>query len=200
MKTALNLVAALALVAGVMLAGGCDTKVSDYRAEKFQEIKSKVEHEPAWVYLMQKVLDERHKSVRAKSIEVEDVVIQTLGDDESVKRDLSNLKSIDVKFRVTWDGAFHKDGFTCSTFVFDKDWNLKRIIPGETNAKIDLVGNPEKKQGSVSQVLQDAKAKVGEVVEATKSKWEEIKPQVKEEMDRLEMQVDAALKQIANEL
>lgn len=195
MKTTFHLVVALSLLLGLMLAGGCDVKVSDYRAEKFQEIKSKVEHEPAWVYLMQKVLDERHKSVRAKSIEVEDVVIQTLGNDESVKRDLSNLKSIDVKFRTIWDGTFHKDGFTCSTFVFDRDWNLKRIIPGETNAAIDLTGDSEKGQGALAQTLQNARAKMGEVVEATKSMWEGLDPQTKAEMKKLAEQVEAALLQ-----
>lgn len=195
MKTALNLIAALSMLSGLMLVGGCDKKLSDYRAEKFQEIRTKVEHEPAWVYLMQKVLDDRHKSVRAKSIEVEDVVVQTLGNDASVKRDLSNLKSIDVKFRVIWDGTFHKDGFTCSTFVFDKDWNIRRIIPGETDATIDLVGDSGKKQGTISQAFQNAKERVGEVVDATKALWDELDPQTKEEMKKLAAQVEAALLQ-----
>lgn len=195
MRTVSDLVVALSVLFGLMLIGGCDTKVSDYRAEKFQEIKAKVEHEPAWVYLMQKVLDDRHKSVRAKSIEVEDVVVQTLGNDELVKRDLSNLKSIDVKFRVIWDGTFHKDGFTCSTFVFDKDWNIRRIIPGETDATIDLVGDSGKKQGAIAQALQNAREKIDEVVDATKAMWGELDPQTKEEMKKLAAQVEAALLQ-----
>lgn len=201
MKTALNLIVALSVLSGLMLVGGCDKKLSDYRAEKFQEIKAKVEHEPAWVYLMQKVLDERHKSVRAKSIEVEDVRVQTLGDDEVVKRDLSNLKSIDVKFRAVWDGAFHKDGHTCSTFVFDKDWNLKRIIPGETDAKIDLMGDTGKTQGTLAQALESAKTRIGEVVESTKAMWDELDPQTKSEMKKLAAQVEAALlRKISEEL
>ena len=201
MRTVFDLVVALSVLFGLMLIGGCDTKVSDYRAEKFQEIKSKVEHEPAWVYLMQKVLDERHKSVRAKSIEVEDVRVQTLGDDEMVKRDLSNLKSIDVKFRAVWDGTFHKDGYTCSTFVFDKDLNLKRIIPGETDAKIDLMGDSGKTQGTLAQALESAKTKIGEVVESTKAMWDELDPQTKAEMKKLAAQVEAALlRKISEEL
>lgn len=201
MKTAFNLIVALSVLSGLMLVGGCDKKLSDYRAEKFQEIKAKVEHEPAWVYLMQKVLDERHKSVRAKSIEVEDVRVQTLGDDEVVKRDLSNLKSIDVKFRAVWDGAFHKDGHTCSTFVFDKDWNLKRIIPGETDAKIDLMGDTGKTQGTLAQALESAKTRIGEVVESTKAMWDELDPQTKSEMKKLAAQVEAALlRKISEEL
>lgn len=195
MKTVFDLVVALSVLFELMLIGGCDTKVSDYRAEKFQEIKAKVEHEPAWVYLMQKVLDDRHKSVRAKSIEVEDVCVQTLGNDEVVKRDLSNLRSIDVKFRAAWDGTFHKDGYTCSTFVFDKDWNLKRIIPGETDAKIDLAGDSGETQKVIAQALQNAKEKVGEVVDATKAMWDELDPQTKEEMKKLAAQVEAALLQ-----
>ncbi|MDO5319650.1 MAG: hypothetical protein Q4G65_13570 [bacterium] len=195
MKTVFDLVVALFVLFGLMLIGGCDTKVSDYRAEKFQEIKAKVEHEPAWVYLMQKVLDDRHKSVRAKSIEVEDVCVQTLGNDEVVKRDLSNLRSIDVKFRAAWDGTFHKDGYTCSTFVFDKDWNLKRIIPGETDAKIDLAGDSGETQKAIAQALQNAKEKVDEVVDATKAMWDELDPQTKEEMKKLAAQVEAALLQ-----
>lgn len=195
MRTVFDLVVALSVLFGLMLIGGCDTKVSDYRAEKFQEIKAKVEHEPAWVYLMQKVLDDRHKSVRAKSIEVEDVVVQTLGNDEVVKRDLSNLRSIDVKFRAAWDGTFHKDGYTCSTFVFDKDWNLKRIIPGETDAKIDLAGDSGETQKAIAQALQNAKEKVDEVVDATKAMWDELDPQTKEEMKKLAAQVEAALLQ-----
>lgn len=195
MRTVSDLVVALSVLFGLMLIGGCDTKVSDYRAEKFQEIKAKVEHEPAWVYLMQKVLDDRHKSVRAKSIEVEDVCVQTLGNDEVVKHDLSNLRSIEVKFRAAWDGTFHKDGYTCSTFVFDKDWNIRRIIPGETDATIDLVGDSGKKQGAIAQALQNAREKIDEVVDATKAMWGELDPQTKEEMKKLAAQVEAALLQ-----
>ena len=78
---------------------GCDRSVSDYRAEKFREIRAKLATEPQWVIAMQQVLDARHGSVRVKAIEAEDIAVRTLGDDARIKRDLSNLKTIDVTFR-----------------------------------------------------------------------------------------------------
>ena len=39
---------------------GCDRSVSDYRAEKFREIRAKLATEPQWVIAMQQVLDALH--------------------------------------------------------------------------------------------------------------------------------------------
>lgn len=195
----------IAIACCLLVAVGCDMDLSDYRTSKFQEIKSKVEQEPAWVYMMQKVLDARHKSVRIKGFEVEDIEVKTLGDERIVKRDETNLRSIEVKFRISWDGSIHKDGYTCTTFVFDKDWNVKRILPGESNAKLDLDAPKSTSEDrpvgeKVSQVLQKAKVSVGDVVQAARVKFEELKPQVKKELKNLEMQVDAALRRFQEDL
>ena len=187
---------------------GCDRSVSDYRAEKFREIRAKLATEPQWVIAMQQVLDARHGSVRVKAIEAEDIAVRTLGDDARIKRDLSNLKTIDVTFRIAWDGAFHKDGHTCTTFVFDKDWNVKRIIPGESDALIDIGGgngkNVRKAQKDLARrftgtkeqlraVLEEAQAKVARAVENAKAEWRAAKPKIEAGMKALDEQVAAAL-------
>ena len=202
------------LVCGLLVAlaavCGCDKSVSDYRAEKFQEIRAKLATEPQWVIAMQQVLDARHGSVRVKAIEAEDIVVRTLGDDAMVKRDLSNLKTIDVTFRIAWDGSFHKDGYTCTTFVFDKDWNVKRILPGESDALIDIGGgngkNVRKAQEDLARrftgtkeqlraVMEEAQAKLNRAVASAKEEWRAAKPKIEAGMKALDEQVAAALRE-----
>ncbi|MCQ2391418.1 MAG: hypothetical protein MJ240_08330 [Kiritimatiellae bacterium] len=198
------------LLALLAMLCGCDRSVSDYRAEKFQEIRAKLATEPQWVIAMQQVLDARHGSVRVKAIEAEDIAVRTLGDDAMVKRDLSNLKTIDVTFRIAWDGSFHKDGYTCTTFVFDKDWNVKRILPGESDALIDIGGgngkNVRKAQEDLSRrftgtkeqlraVMEEAQAKLNRAVASAKEEWRAAKPKIEAGMKALDEQVAAALRE-----
>lgn len=176
----------------VLFCGCGKIDVAVYRTERFQEIKSKIATEPVWMTVMQKVLDERHGSVRAKSIEIEDVVVKTLGDDPYVLKTGENLLGVEVMFRINWDGMLHKDGYTCTRFIFDKDWNVTRIMPGESNAVIDLGGSGNaglvlEAKDAAARKIHEATEQIDESMKSIRRKWEdEVKPKVDEGLKKVD--------------